>query len=126
VPTINDTGMPSERDALHQEVVNDVGPCDDIPSGQPSWSRVIESGVGSQEGQLAGDGGEGTARNVVVGGRPSKRISTLRQRRFSLAMKMAMIGTLNAAMKSHGTARSPRFLGVFGGTEGLIKRLENR
>ena len=43
-----------------------------------------------------------------------------------LAMKLAMIGTLNGATKPHGTVRGPRFLGVFEGSGGLCSRFENR
>lgn len=43
-----------------------------------------------------------------------------------LAMKMAMIRSLNEGMKPLGTNRAPRFRGVFGGTGGLCSRLENR
>ncbi len=44
----------------------------------------------------------------------------------ALAMRLAMIGTLNEGMKPLGTNRRPRFCGVFGGTGGLCSRLENR
>ena len=46
--------------------------------------------------------------------------------RGCLAMKLAMIGTINEGMKPLGTTRQTRFQGVFGGRGGLCSRLENR
>ena len=109
-----------------------------MPKGHPAATEFVDGLVSAANASVLGGAGAdranaappATSMSACVHVRTAGGVGGLggwRNRPGAvLAMRMAMIGTLNEATKPLEIARRSRLLGVFEGTGGLCSRPENR